>query len=89
MTKSEWIQKRVMGTNLSIARKSFGGIMTKAEWDKEHDYRKSEHTCSWCAKCESIEIDPWIWKLACLEKRKAGAGESVKPSYDCDLWEHR
>jgi hypothetical protein len=61
--------------------------MTKQEWELKHKYRKSEHTCPYCKHCVAEEIDPWTYKYSCGQMEQAGAGKTVKPSYDCDLWE--
>jgi hypothetical protein len=63
--------------------------MTKAEWEANHHYRKSEHTCSWCKYHEAIVVDPWIERIYWTKKLEARAGESTKASFDCDLWEHQ
>jgi hypothetical protein len=63
--------------------------MIKAEWEKKHGYRKSEHNCGFCRHCIATEIDPWTYKYSCEEKIRAGVGGTTKLSADCDLWEHR
>jgi hypothetical protein len=62
--------------------------MTKDAWEKEHKYRKSEHTCTWCKHSTLHQKDPWTNTYTCEEKQKARAGSSTKASSDCDLWEH-
>jgi hypothetical protein len=64
-----------------------GEKMTKAEWEKKNNYTK-EHNCSCCKHSECIEKTPWDRSWKCEMKRLAGAGDSVKGSYSCDLWEH-
>ncbi|MDR2150108.1 MAG: hypothetical protein LBO67_04705 [Spirochaetaceae bacterium] len=61
--------------------------MKKDEWEKKYHYGK--RNCSQCLHYIEVQIDGCNTKHSCVKKREAGAGEAVKPSYDCDLWEHR
>jgi hypothetical protein len=59
------------------------------KWELKNHYRKSEHNCSWCkhSVCTEKSIDEFSYE--CPKKEACGAGKKVKPSFDCDNWEHR
>jgi len=63
--------------------------MTKAEWEAVHGYRTTEHLCARCK--HHGEYLRGVYETVgytCAKKKEAGAGEIVKGSAECDLWEH-
>jgi hypothetical protein len=67
-----------------------GGMkMTKAEWERDNHFMNGEHNCGYCKHCEATEKSPFVYRYACLEKRKSGVADKLTgTSFDCDLWEH-
>ena len=61
--------------------------MTKAEWEKTHNYNNARKCCGNCKFVKVAEKDPWNRVYKCEKRMEAGAGENVKVAYCCDLWE--